>query len=74
MSKRVDYEAELGVIIKKKAFRISVEKANNLILGYTCFSDVTARDLQRKDGQFTRGKGFDTFAPCEPMLLITYNL
>ena len=68
MSKRVDYEAELGVLIKRKASKISVEEAENFILGYTCFNDVTARDLQRKDVQFTRGKGFDTFAPCGPFI------
>lgn len=68
MSKRVDYEAELGVIIKRKACRVSVEEAEDFILGYTCFNDVTARDLQKKDGQFTRGKGFDTFAPCGPFI------
>jgi 2-keto-4-pentenoate hydratase/2-oxohepta-3-ene-1,7-dioic acid hydratase in catechol pathway len=68
MSKRVDYEGELAVIIGKKA-RLLTENDNvqAFILGYSCFNDVTARDLQRKDVQFTRGKSFDTFAcigPC----------
>ena len=68
MSKRVDYEGEIGVIIRKKASRVSAEEAEKFILGYTCVNDVTARDLQRKDVQFTRGKGFDTFAPCGPFI------
>ena len=69
MSKRVDYEGELGVIIKRRASRVSVDEAEKFILGYTCVNDVTARDLQRKDVQFTRGKGFDTFAPCGPFIV-----
>jgi 2-keto-4-pentenoate hydratase/2-oxohepta-3-ene-1,7-dioic acid hydratase in catechol pathway len=69
MSKRVDYEAELGVVIREMAKSVSVEKAAEHILGYTCFNDVTARDLQSKDGQWTRGKGFDTFAPIGPWIV-----
>ena len=65
-SNRVDYEGELGVVIKKTARRVPVENAFDYVLGYTCFNDVTARDLQRKDGQWTRGKGFDTFAAIGP--------
>ncbi len=70
MSKRVDHEGELAVIIKKRA-RLLDDNANidDYILGYTCFNDVTARDLQRKDVQFTRGKSFDTFAPCGPCIV-----
>lgn len=68
MAKRVDYEGELAVVIKKKTQRLSEkDDAFSNILGYTCFNDVTARDLQEKDGQFTRAKSFDTFAvfgPC----------
>ncbi len=69
MSKRVDYEGELAVIIKKRA-RLLDEKAKieDYILGYTCFNDVTARDLQAKDGQFTRAKSFDTFAALGPCI------
>ncbi len=67
-STRVDYEGELGVVIKKPAWSVSKEDALNYVLGYTCFNDVTARDLQRKDGQWTRGKGFDTFAPVGPCI------
>lgn len=67
-STRVDYEGELGVVIKKAARRVSIEDALDYVLGYTCFNDVTARDLQRRDGQWTRGKGFDTFAPVGPCI------
>jgi 2-keto-4-pentenoate hydratase/2-oxohepta-3-ene-1,7-dioic acid hydratase in catechol pathway len=68
MSKRVDYEAELGVVIKKRARNIMEGEAKDYILGYTCFNDVTARDLQKRDGQYTRSKGFDTFAPLGPCI------
>ena len=68
MSQRVDYEGELGIVIKKKACRISPQEALDYVLGYTCFNDVTARDLQRPDGQWTRAKGFDTFAPFGPCI------
>jgi 2-keto-4-pentenoate hydratase/2-oxohepta-3-ene-1,7-dioic acid hydratase in catechol pathway len=68
MSKRVDYEAELGVVIKNTAKNILPGEADEYILGYTCFNDVTARDLQSKDGQWTRAKGFDTFAPFGPFI------
>jgi 2-keto-4-pentenoate hydratase/2-oxohepta-3-ene-1,7-dioic acid hydratase in catechol pathway len=67
-SQRVDYEAELAVVIKKRAFRIRREDAWGYILGYTCFNDVTARDLQKKDVQWTRSKSFDTFAPLGPWI------
>ena len=67
-STRVDYECELGVVIKKPARRVPQEDALSYVLGYTCFNDVTARDLQRKDGQWTRAKGFDTFAPVGPCI------
>ncbi len=63
---RLDYEAELGVVIKRTARAVPVEKALRYVLGYVCFNDVTARDLQRKDGQWTRAKSFDTFAPMGP--------
>lgn len=68
MSRRVDYEAEMGVVIGKEAKGVSEDKAEEYILGYTCFNDVTARDLQAKDKQFTRSKGFDTFAPMGPWI------
>ncbi len=65
-SKRVDHEAELGVVIGKKARQVSEAEALSHVWGYTCVNDVTARDLQKKDGQWTRGKGFDTFCPVGP--------
>jgi 2-keto-4-pentenoate hydratase/2-oxohepta-3-ene-1,7-dioic acid hydratase in catechol pathway len=68
MSKHVDYEGELAVIIGKRCKNISQKDANNIIMGYTCFNDVTARDLQKKDVQWTRSKSFDTFAPVGPYI------
>lgn len=68
MSRRVDYEAELAVVISRKAHRVREEEAKDYILGYTALNDVTARDLQKKDGQFTRSKSFDTFAPMGPWI------
>ncbi len=65
-SHRVDYEGELGVVIKKPAWQVSVADALDYVLGYTCFNDTTARDLQSSDGQWTRGKGFNTFAAVGP--------
>ncbi len=65
-SRRMDYEAELAVVIGRRAYKVPEAEANNYILGYTCCNDVTARDLQKKDGQFTRSKSFDTFAPLGP--------
>ena len=68
-SKRVDHEAELGVVIGKIARNIAADdNPMNYVLGYTCVNDVTARDLQKKDVQFTRGKGFDTFCPFGPWI------
>ncbi|MGC9030127.1 MAG: fumarylacetoacetate hydrolase family protein [Desulfomonilaceae bacterium] len=67
-SKRVDYEAELAVVISRTARQVTAEKAADYILGYTCLNDVTARDLQSKDGQWTRAKGFDTFCPIGPWI------
>jgi len=68
MTSRLDYEGELGVVIKKKARRVPADKALDHVLGYTCFNDVSARDLQGLDGQWTRAKGFDTFAPFGPCI------
>ena len=65
-AERVDYEAELGLVIRKRARCISAEVAADYVLGLTCVNDVTARDLQRLDVQYTRAKGFDTFAPVGP--------
>ena len=68
-SGRVDYEAELGIVIGKEARGVPVHEAQEYILGYTCFNDVTARDLQARDVQYTRAKGFDTFAPFGPWIV-----
>ncbi|OGN96638.1 MAG: hypothetical protein A2Y89_03370 [Chloroflexi bacterium RBG_13_51_18] len=67
-SERVDYEGELGVVIKSVTRQVSREEAVDHILGYTCVNDVTARDLQAKDRQWTRAKGFDTFCPIGPCI------
>jgi 2-keto-4-pentenoate hydratase/2-oxohepta-3-ene-1,7-dioic acid hydratase in catechol pathway len=67
-SNRVDFEAELAVIIGKKCKNIVYDRAYDVIAGFTCFNDVTARDLQQKDGQWTRAKSFDTFAPLGPFI------
>lgn len=68
MAQQVDYEGELGVVISRPAQQIKAREAGDYILGYTCLNDVTARDLQRHDGQWTRAKGFDTFAPIGPWI------
>jgi len=68
LSQRVDFEGELGVVIEKRVRHVRQEEASECIRGYTCVNDITARDLQRKDGQWTRGKGFDTFCPVGPCL------
>ena len=67
-SARVEHEAELVVVIGKRAKRVSRDAALSHVFGYTCACDVTARDIQRKDVQFTRGKGFDTFCPIGPWI------
>jgi 2-keto-4-pentenoate hydratase/2-oxohepta-3-ene-1,7-dioic acid hydratase in catechol pathway len=66
---RLDYEAELAVVIKKKTSGLAPAKAREAVLGYTCLNDVTARDLQQKDKQWTRAKSFDTFAPIGPWIV-----
>jgi 2-keto-4-pentenoate hydratase/2-oxohepta-3-ene-1,7-dioic acid hydratase in catechol pathway len=68
MSRRVDYEAELAVVMGRSARHVPENQALEYVLGYTCFNDVTARDLQKKDGQFTRAKSFDTFAAMGPWI------
>ncbi|MGH7780623.1 MAG: fumarylacetoacetate hydrolase family protein [Candidatus Binataceae bacterium] len=67
-SKLLHYEGELAIVISRAAAKVATEDARDYVLGYTCMNDVTARDLQRKDVQFTRGKGFDTFAPLGPVI------
>jgi 2-keto-4-pentenoate hydratase/2-oxohepta-3-ene-1,7-dioic acid hydratase in catechol pathway len=69
ISNRVDYEGEIAVVIGRRCHLLSAnEDVHPYILGYTCFNDVTARDLQKLDGQWTRGKSFDTFCPFGPVL------
>ena len=68
-SRRIDYEAELAVVIGERCKDVSKKEALNVVLGYTILNDVTARDLQMKDGQWTRAKSFDTFAPVGPWIV-----
>jgi 2-keto-4-pentenoate hydratase/2-oxohepta-3-ene-1,7-dioic acid hydratase in catechol pathway len=72
-SQRVDYEAELGVVIGRRARDVSEKDAPDHIFGFTCVNDVTARDLQKKDGQWSRAKGFDTFCPVGPWIVTDLN-
>jgi 2-keto-4-pentenoate hydratase/2-oxohepta-3-ene-1,7-dioic acid hydratase in catechol pathway len=69
LSQRVDFEGELGIVIGRRGRNIRRQDALGYIRGYTCVNDVTARDLQKKDGQWTRGKGFDTFCAVGPCLV-----
>jgi len=69
LSQRVDHEGELGVVIGKRCHRLREgDDVREFIVGYTCVNDVTARDLQNKDGQWSRAKGFDTFCPIGPVV------
>lgn len=65
---RIDYEAELAIVIGKEASQVSEENALDYVFGYTCCNDVSDRDLQKKDGQFTRAKSFKTFKPLGPCI------
>jgi 2-keto-4-pentenoate hydratase/2-oxohepta-3-ene-1,7-dioic acid hydratase in catechol pathway len=67
---RVDHEAEVGIVIGRRASRVPASLASDYILGVTCVNDVTARDIQRREGQYTRPKGFDTFAPVGPAIAL----
>lgn len=70
LSQRVDHEGELGVVIGRRCYALREdEDVRSYILGYTCVNDVTARDLQNQDGQWTRAKGFDTFCPVGPVIV-----
>jgi 2-keto-4-pentenoate hydratase/2-oxohepta-3-ene-1,7-dioic acid hydratase in catechol pathway len=66
---RVDYEGELGVVIGTRTRGISRDRALEAVLGFACINDVTVRDLQKRDGQWTRAKGFDTFCPIGPRIV-----
>ena len=68
ISNNLHFEGEMAIVIKKEAHHVKVENVHEYILGYTCANDVTARDLQIKDGQWTRGKSFDTFMPIGPCI------
>jgi 2-keto-4-pentenoate hydratase/2-oxohepta-3-ene-1,7-dioic acid hydratase in catechol pathway len=68
MSEWIEYEAELAIVIKETTRQVPITKAIHHILGYTCANDITARDLQKKDGQWTRAKSFDTFCPIGPCI------
>jgi 2-keto-4-pentenoate hydratase/2-oxohepta-3-ene-1,7-dioic acid hydratase in catechol pathway len=67
----VDYEAELGVVIGERAKGVPAASALDVVAGYACVNDVSARDVQRADGQWTRGKSFDTFCPVGPVVPAT---
>lgn len=68
ITERVDFEAELAIVIKRRCRNVTAAEALDYVLGYTCLNDVTARDLQRRDGQWTRAKSFDTFSPVGPCI------
>lgn len=68
MSERVDFEAELAIVIGRLCKDVPKERASDVIFGYTLANDVTARDLQKRDGQWSRAKGFDTFCPLGPWI------
>jgi len=69
VSQQVEHEAEIGVIVGRRLRHATLEEAERSVGGITCVNDVTARDLQRKDGQWTRAKGFDTFCPVGPRVV-----
>jgi 2-keto-4-pentenoate hydratase/2-oxohepta-3-ene-1,7-dioic acid hydratase in catechol pathway len=72
-SRQVDHEAELALVVGKVAKDVPREKATDVIFGYTCANDVTARDQQRADGEFTRAKGYDSFCPIGPWIETTFD-
>jgi 2-keto-4-pentenoate hydratase/2-oxohepta-3-ene-1,7-dioic acid hydratase in catechol pathway len=73
-SERVEFEGEIAVVLRRRLCRASADEARAAILGVTCACDVTARDLQRRDATFARGKSFDTFCPIGPALLVEPEL
>lgn len=74
ITEHVSYEGELGVVIGKRAKHVTAAEAEDYILGYTCVNDMTARDLQKKDTQWTRSKGFDTFCPVGPWIVLRHDV
>lgn len=73
LSRQIDFEGELAVVISRKARKIKAADYADYVLGVTCLNDVTARDLQKQDGQWTRAKGFDGFAPIGPLVTDEVN-
>ena len=67
---RVDHEAEAGIVIRRRTYRVSAAHAAGCVFGVTCVNDVTARDIQRKENRYTRAKGFDTFGPVGPSVAV----
>ncbi len=74
ISQRVDHEGELAVVIGRRCREVDAAQARQYILGYTCANDITARDIQRRDGQWARGKSFDTFLPLGPCIATSLDL
>jgi len=74
ISHRVDHEGELAVVIGRRCREVGAGEAGQYILGYTCANDITARDIQRRDGQWARGKSFDTFLPLGPCIATNLDL
>jgi len=74
LSERTEHEGELAVVIGRIAKNVKASNALDYVFGYTIANDVTARDLQKKDGQWTRGKGFDTFCPLGPVIETEFDL
>jgi 2-keto-4-pentenoate hydratase/2-oxohepta-3-ene-1,7-dioic acid hydratase in catechol pathway len=70
LSANVEMEAEIGIVILERVRAVSPEEAERLRIGFTCVNDVTARDLQKSDGQWSRAKGFDTFCPAGPVVAV----
>lgn len=68
VSQRVDFEGELAIVVGREARNVKADRWRDYVRGFTCANDVTARDIQKKDVQFTRGKGFDTFLPLGPCI------
>ena len=73
-SQQVEYEGEIAVVLRRRLTRASAAEARDAVLGVTCANDVTARDLQKKDGRFARAKGFDTFCPLGPAIRVGADL
>ncbi len=73
-SRQVEYEGEIAVVLRRRLTRASAAEARDAVLGVTCANDVTARDLQKKDGRFARAKGFDTFCPLGPAIRVGADL